>query len=380
MTATLFQFQKREKAKFICSACGADRGCNCNAPAIEKLAQKQEQDRQRSREYRARKAEENQQSRHVTKGSPGYDKLCTKAEALGFQVRFGGMGVGYSLQNRDGSAAIDGDGYEVRFTNMKDGRERLKQIAAKPSSEPAPAETDDDSPAASAEVRKNAHAALEVADGAGEQRDQSAPGGSGLHDLHGDHDNQVAGEPTTSTAARPRSSASPRAATVKSRDHLQWFASACRQYLPGVTIEEHRARARQLVVELTKGAPAETLTDHWRRRPDELRDLLDAAGDLVFEQMSPDFAAKLQLRAKQPANVTVRLRELDNAPAAQLLIDAFGTGRLAKIVEKVAALRAPGGARKSGSEKNEFKELMRTVDETGNEIFAPPARNRSRAH
>jgi uncharacterized coiled-coil DUF342 family protein len=52
--------------KFICSACGADRGCQCDAPAIEKLAQKQEQDRQRAKTYRERKAEENQHPRHVT--------------------------------------------------------------------------------------------------------------------------------------------------------------------------------------------------------------------------------------------------------------------------------------------------------------------------
>jgi hypothetical protein len=61
--------QQRLQAKFICSACGADRGCNCNAPAVEKLAQKQEQDRQRAREYRARKAKENQQQRHVTESA-----------------------------------------------------------------------------------------------------------------------------------------------------------------------------------------------------------------------------------------------------------------------------------------------------------------------
>jgi DNA-binding Lrp family transcriptional regulator len=33
---TVVQFQKKEEAKFICSACGADRGCQCNAPAVPK--------------------------------------------------------------------------------------------------------------------------------------------------------------------------------------------------------------------------------------------------------------------------------------------------------------------------------------------------------
>jgi hypothetical protein len=58
--------QQSPQAKYICSACGADRTCNCNAPAVDKLAQKQEQDRQRAKAYRERKAEENQSPRHVT--------------------------------------------------------------------------------------------------------------------------------------------------------------------------------------------------------------------------------------------------------------------------------------------------------------------------
>jgi hypothetical protein len=34
--AAVVQFQKKEEAKFICSGCGADRGCQCNAPAVPK--------------------------------------------------------------------------------------------------------------------------------------------------------------------------------------------------------------------------------------------------------------------------------------------------------------------------------------------------------
>jgi len=56
MTRPAFvQVQKQQQAKFMCSACGADRGCNCNAPAVEKLAEKLEQDRQRARKARAKK-------------------------------------------------------------------------------------------------------------------------------------------------------------------------------------------------------------------------------------------------------------------------------------------------------------------------------------
>jgi hypothetical protein len=55
MGVAIVQFQKKQEAKFICSACGADRGCDCNAPAVEKLAEKLEQDRQRARKARDKK-------------------------------------------------------------------------------------------------------------------------------------------------------------------------------------------------------------------------------------------------------------------------------------------------------------------------------------
>ena len=47
--------QEQRQSEFICSACGASRDCDCNAPAVERLAAKQEQDRQRSKSYRERK-------------------------------------------------------------------------------------------------------------------------------------------------------------------------------------------------------------------------------------------------------------------------------------------------------------------------------------
>jgi hypothetical protein len=53
--AEIIEFQKKQEAKFICSACGADRGCDCNAPAVEKLAEKLEQDRQRAKRAREKK-------------------------------------------------------------------------------------------------------------------------------------------------------------------------------------------------------------------------------------------------------------------------------------------------------------------------------------
>ncbi len=62
----LSDYEPQEKKRYECSACGAPRGCNCDAPATERLAEKQEQDRQRARAYRERKDEQEQQPRHVT--------------------------------------------------------------------------------------------------------------------------------------------------------------------------------------------------------------------------------------------------------------------------------------------------------------------------
>jgi hypothetical protein len=53
--AEIIHFRHQE-SPYVCSACGADRGCDCNAPAVERLAAKTEQDRKRARAYRERKA------------------------------------------------------------------------------------------------------------------------------------------------------------------------------------------------------------------------------------------------------------------------------------------------------------------------------------
>jgi hypothetical protein len=59
-SAEIVQFQKKQEAKFICSACGADRGCDCNAPAVEKLAELKEKNRIAARESMRRKRKQNQ--------------------------------------------------------------------------------------------------------------------------------------------------------------------------------------------------------------------------------------------------------------------------------------------------------------------------------
>jgi hypothetical protein len=46
------------------------------------------------------------------------------------------------------------------------------------------------------------------------------------------------------------------AAAKKSKQNLEWFAVACREYLPNITVEMHRKEARRLVAELTKAEAA----------------------------------------------------------------------------------------------------------------------------
>ena len=65
-TAQIIRLQKQE-APFICSACGAERGCDCNAPAIEKLAAYRERERQKK--IRQRKKANNKND-HVPGDTP----------------------------------------------------------------------------------------------------------------------------------------------------------------------------------------------------------------------------------------------------------------------------------------------------------------------
>ena len=75
-SAEIVQFQKKQDAKFICSACGADRGCDCNAPAVEKYEQAKATSRKSSAAYRDRKRQQKQRIGDVTD-----DEMPTEEEA-----------------------------------------------------------------------------------------------------------------------------------------------------------------------------------------------------------------------------------------------------------------------------------------------------------
>jgi hypothetical protein len=76
VTAPTEQIEQIKQSKFVCSACGSGRDCDCAAPALERLAEIREQTRQRTKATRERKREEDQQSRSATP-----DDAATSAEA-----------------------------------------------------------------------------------------------------------------------------------------------------------------------------------------------------------------------------------------------------------------------------------------------------------
>jgi DNA N-6-adenine-methyltransferase (Dam)/Protein of unknown function (DUF3102) len=87
-----------------------------------------------------------------------------------------------------------------------------------------------------------------------------------------------------------------------------------------------------------------------------------------------------QLRAALPMNPLLKLREMDTTTAAETLAEAFGA-RFEKIVEKVHALRAPRGARKSGIRPRPFQRgttFEKTVNKAGNPVFAQSRGSRIR--
>jgi hypothetical protein len=72
--------EQQKQSKFICSACGSARDCDCAAPAMERIAEIREQKRQAQAKWREKSKENNDRvestsadSPHeeITKSSPG---------------------------------------------------------------------------------------------------------------------------------------------------------------------------------------------------------------------------------------------------------------------------------------------------------------------
>ena len=63
MSVVTFPQRVRQELPYRCWACGADRGCDCDAPAVEKLATQRQRQREADARYSAkRKAKRNQQA------------------------------------------------------------------------------------------------------------------------------------------------------------------------------------------------------------------------------------------------------------------------------------------------------------------------------
>jgi hypothetical protein len=50
--------QQQKQSEFVCSACGAGRDCDCNAPALKRLAAQREANKEAVRRHRAKAKEE----------------------------------------------------------------------------------------------------------------------------------------------------------------------------------------------------------------------------------------------------------------------------------------------------------------------------------
>jgi hypothetical protein len=118
---------------------------------------------------------------------------------------------------------------------------------------------------------------------------------------------------------------------------------------------KERQPVRDLAIaEFFAAAAGTDILDHIpaERRKEVVGAFLDALGvDGMREAMPPELSAAL--RARQPVNLTLRLRELDLGAAAHLMLDAFGN-RFEMIVAKTRELRAPKGRKSNKAGKSEI--------------------------
>jgi hypothetical protein len=78
-----------------------------------------------------------------------------------------------------------------------------------------------------------------------------------VRDVTDDPPNRITQSPEISAEQRRRENANlGMSAAARSKQNLAWFAVACREYLPNITVETHRQEARRLVGELTSAKAA----------------------------------------------------------------------------------------------------------------------------
>ena len=95
------QVQQIKQSKFVCSACGSGRDCDCNAPALEREAARREAQRQADARYaerRKEKRQQKQQSVDIDKPlTPEEEAVYERARAIGYELM---PVVGKGLRNK----------------------------------------------------------------------------------------------------------------------------------------------------------------------------------------------------------------------------------------------------------------------------------------
>ncbi len=81
LMSNVYEFRQQVKqSEYVCSACGADRGCACNAPALEReLARKATRSASNRRAYNAKKSNENNERQHA-ESNPAADRAEAPCE------------------------------------------------------------------------------------------------------------------------------------------------------------------------------------------------------------------------------------------------------------------------------------------------------------
>src|SRR5262249_50061582 len=77
--------EQQRQSEFVCSACGAGRECDCNAPALKRLAkleEKREQHRQANRRRMREKRQQDQRSGSDTGNIPDEQRIVTALDGV----------------------------------------------------------------------------------------------------------------------------------------------------------------------------------------------------------------------------------------------------------------------------------------------------------
>ena len=127
------QVQQIKQSKFVCSACGSGRDCDCNAPALEREAARREAQRQADARYaerRKEKRQQKQQSVDIDKPlTPEEEAVYERVRAIGYELM---PVVGKGLRNKYALAEpVDVTSDRFDFLGRLDQMEGEKPVLGK---------------------------------------------------------------------------------------------------------------------------------------------------------------------------------------------------------------------------------------------------------